>query len=148
MNGVTLPPRRFGDLSCLGRRQHDTYGKTSQVLHQSVLGFTRHHGNDSLFPLSNSMHSSVFVKRATLRVGHSPLGCKDHKANVTITRVWLQVNKIGDRGAVALTDAVQALLFTVFLGSSAQSFGFSTVYTEDTCFAACSLRGRRRDKPV
>ena len=67
-----------------------------------------------------------------MRVGHSPLGCKDHKANVTITTVWLEENKIGDRGVAALTDAVQALHMTVFLGSSAQSFRFSTVYPEDT----------------
>ena len=55
-----------------------------------------------------------FLERPTLRVGHSALGCKNHKANVTITEVELDRNKIGDRGAVALAGAIQALLATVF----------------------------------
>ena len=99
-----------------------------------MLGFTRHHGNDSLFLFLSACIVQFLSKRATLRVGHSPLGCKDHKANVTITTVWLEDNKIGYRGVAALTDAVQALHFTVFLGSSAQSFGFSTVFPRTHMF--------------
>ena len=55
-----------------------------------------------------------FFERPTLRVGHSALGCNNRKANATITRVYLYENKIGDRGAVALAGAIQALLATVF----------------------------------
>ena len=55
-----------------------------------------------------------FFERPTLRVGHSALGCNNRKANATITEVNLCENKIGDRGAVALAGAVQALLATVF----------------------------------
>ena len=55
-----------------------------------------------------------FLERPTLRVGHPALGCNNHKANVTITEVELGRNKIGDRGAVALSGAIQALLATVF----------------------------------
>ena len=40
---------------------------------------------------------------------------------MTIREVNLRDNKIGDRGAVALAGAVQALLATVFLVSSTQS---------------------------
>ena len=108
-------------------------GKTSQVLHQVCLVSP---ATMAMTPCSLFLSACIvqfLSKRATLRVGHSPLGCKDHKANVTITTVMAsENNNIGDRGAVALTDAVQALHITVFLGSSAQSVGFSTVYTEDT----------------
>ena len=55
-----------------------------------------------------------FFERPTLRVGHPALGCNNHKANATIAEVSLRGNKIGDRGAVALAGAVQALLATVF----------------------------------
>ena len=108
MNGVTLPPRRFGDLQCLGRRQHDTRGKTSQVLHQVCLASPP---TMAMTPCSLFLTACIvqfLSKRATLRVGHSPLGCKDHKANVTITTVVLGNNQIEDRGAVALAAADQA----------------------------------------
>ena len=49
------------------------------------------------------------------------LGCNKNKANATITKVDLRDNKIGDRGAVALAGAFQALLATVFFVSSRQS---------------------------
>ena len=55
-----------------------------------------------------------FSERPTLRVGHSAHGCNNRKANTTLTTVWLGGNKIGDRGAVALAGAIQALLATVF----------------------------------
>ena len=60
------------------------------------------------------MRTFFFVERPTLRVGHPALGCNNHKANATLTTVNLYNNKIGDRGAVALAGAVQALLATVF----------------------------------
>ena len=55
-----------------------------------------------------------FFARPTLRVGHPALGCNNHKANATLTYVDLRGNEIGDRGAVALAGAFQALLATVF----------------------------------
>ena len=62
-----------------------------------------------------------FLERPTLRVGHPALGCNNHKANATIAEVGLRGNKIGNRGAVALAGAVQALLATVFFVSFTQS---------------------------
>ena len=45
-----------------------------------------------------------------------------HKANATLTKMMLENNNIGDRGAVALAAAVMALLVTMFfLGLSGQS---------------------------
>ena len=45
-----------------------------------------------------------------------------HKANSALTKMSLQNNNIGDRGAVALAAAVKALFVTMFfLGLSAQS---------------------------
>ena len=106
--GVTLPPRRFGDLSCLGRRQHDTGGKTSQVLHQVCLASPATMAMTPCSLFLTACMVQLFSKRATLRVGHPPFGCKDRKANATITKMWLQKNNIGDCGAVALAAAVKA----------------------------------------
>ena len=39
---------------------------------------------------------------------------KYHKANATIQEVWLFNNEIGDRGAAALADALEALLVMCF----------------------------------
>ena len=100
-----------GDLSCLGRRQDDTAGaggKTSQVLHQVCLASP---ATMAMTPCSLFLTACIvqfLSQRATLRVGHSPLGCKDHKASATLTRVVLLNNKIEDRGAVALAAAVKA----------------------------------------
>ena len=89
--------------------------KTSQVLHQVCLTSpsTMTMTPCSLF-LSACRVQFVFQKETTLRVGHSPFGCKDHKENLTIEEVRLAGNRIGDRGRAALEDAVQALHITVF----------------------------------
>ena len=52
--------------------------------------------------------SSSVPERPTLPVGHPAPGCNDHKANATLTCVYLENNKIEDRGAVALAAAVKA----------------------------------------
>ena len=118
MHGVTFPPRRFG-LQCLGSRRHNTGWRRSQDITGS---------GSSLAPWqrlpapSFCQRAHVFIfERPTLRVGHSALGCNNRKANATLTTVWLDYNKIGDRGAVALAGAIQALLATVFFVSSTQS---------------------------
>ena len=83
-------------------------GKTSQVLHQVCLASP---ATMAMTPCSLFLSACIvqfLSQRATLRVGHSPLGCKDHKASATLTRVVLMNNKIEDRGAVALAAAVKA----------------------------------------
>ena len=53
------------DTSWLGTTRHDIgwyMSKNIRGCASSVPGFIRHRGNDSLFPLSISMHSSVFQK--------------------------------------------------------------------------------------
>ena len=91
--------------------------KTSQVLDQVCLVPWQRLPATSLCQRAHV----IFFERPTLRVGHPALGCNNHKANATLTTVWLHNNKIGDRGAVALAGAVQALLATVFFVSSTQS---------------------------
>ena len=36
----------------------------------------------------------------------------DHKANTTLTQLWLQNNKVADAGATALAEALQATVWT------------------------------------
>ena len=78
-----------------------------------MTGFIHDHGNDPLLTLSVNIH--YFSERPALRAGHSALGSSNHKANATVTYVQLEKNNIGDRGAVALADAVMALLVTTLL---------------------------------
>ena len=37
---------------------------------------------------------------------------KDHKANTSLTALWLNCNKVGDAGASALADALRATILT------------------------------------
>ena len=37
----------------------------------------------------------------------------DHKANTTLTELWLGSNGVGNAGATALADALQATVFDV-----------------------------------
>ena len=111
MHGVTLLPLRFGDRA--GKRSQDITGSGSSVP-----------GSMATTPCSIFLSACAcifFFERPTLRVGHSALGCNNRKANATLTTVRLHNNKIGDRGAVALAGAVQALLATVFFVPSTQS---------------------------
>ena len=131
--------------SALWRCAHHAWGYVSSTQIRSLVSgkqtaqyglaqVPRHHrfwikcawvpSNDSLLPLSVSVRRIFLFERPTLCVGHSALGCNNHKANATITEVWLSGNKIGDRGAVALAGAIQALLATVF---------FRVVHTVCSC---------------
>ena len=78
--------------------------------------------------------------------------CNNHKANATLTTVWLHYNKIGDRGAVALAGALQALLATVFScrpHSLFLRFGLDNVLPGETKKVQAVLRaGRAGEKPA
>ena len=83
-------------------------GKISQVLHQVCLASP---ATMAMTPCSLFLTACIvqfLSQRATLPVGHPTPGCNDHKANATLTRVYLWNNNIEDRGAVALAAAVKA----------------------------------------
>ena len=85
-----------------------------------------------------------------------------HKANATLTKMMLENNNIGDRGAVALAAAVMALLVTMFFWDCPDSLFFllwicssvapmtpsrsfelwgnrAFVSRKNSCFAACAV---------
>ena len=124
MHGVTFPSTQIRSLVSGKETAQDGLAKgpkTSQVLDQVCLAPWQRLPAPSLCQRAHVF----FFERPTLRVGHSALGCNNRKANAAITEVSvgfnLWENKIGDRGAVALAGAVQALLATVFFVSSTQS---------------------------
>ena len=121
MHGVTFSSTQIWSLvSGKATAQHGLAKgpKTSQVLDQVCLAPWQRLSAPSF---CQRAHDFFFLESPTLRVGHPTLGCNNHKANATITEVNLGSNNIGDRGAVALAGAVQALLATVFFVSSTHS---------------------------
>ena len=124
MHGVTLPPRRFGDLSCLGRRRHNTGWQKVPRHHRFWIKCAWLHGNDSLLPLSVSVRTTIFLESPTLRFGHPALGCNNHKANATITEV--------DLGSTITSETAELLHWLALSRRCLRQF-FRVVHTLCSC---------------
>ena len=56
------------------------------------------------------------IDSTLLRCGVGGVAVQDQKANTTLTILSLWSNKVGDAGATALADALQATVFDVWSG--------------------------------
>ena len=83
-----------------------------------VQPLARWHGHPlvSTHPIGNNLDNAAAVVCGSMHAcSHLRAGMgavKDHKANTSLTKLWLGGNKVGDAGATALAEAVKATYLT------------------------------------